>query len=37
MSEIAGRELARRGYGRVAHLAGGMLAWKKSGYEVLGK
>ena len=37
MSEISARELARLGYSHVSHLAGGMIAWKKSGYEVLGK
>jgi rhodanese-related sulfurtransferase len=35
MSEIAARELARLGYSQVSHLEGGMIAWKKSGYEVI--
>ena len=37
MSEIAARELARLGYSQVSHLEGGMIAWKKSGYEVIRK
>ncbi|HEX8009881.1 MAG TPA: rhodanese-like domain-containing protein [Casimicrobiaceae bacterium] len=37
MSEIAARELARLGYSRVSHLAGGMIDWKKSGYEIIQK
>lgn len=35
MSEIAARELARLGYRRVSHLAGGMVAWERSGYKLL--
>ena len=37
MSEIAAQELARLGYSHVSHLGGGMIDWKKSGYEVLRK
>ena len=37
MSEISARELARLGYSHVSHLAGGMIAWEKSGYEILRK
>ena len=37
MSEIAAQELARLGYSHVSHLAGGMIDWKRSGYEVLTK
>lgn len=37
MSEIAARELARRGYSRVSHLAGGMIAWERSGYKLIRK
>jgi rhodanese-related sulfurtransferase len=37
MSEIAARELARLGYSQVSHLEGGMITWKKSGYEVIRK
>ncbi|MFA4818619.1 MAG: rhodanese-like domain-containing protein [Patescibacteria group bacterium] len=33
MSEIAARELTRLGYKQVAHLSGGMIDWKKNGYE----
>ncbi|MFA4818720.1 MAG: rhodanese-like domain-containing protein [Patescibacteria group bacterium] len=33
MSEIAARELTRLGYTQVAHLPGGMIDWKKNGYE----
>lgn len=35
MSEQAAEELAATGFERVAHLAGGMLAWESSGREVL--
>lgn len=35
MSEIAARELARRGYSRVSHLGGGMIAWERSGYKLI--
>lgn len=37
MSEIAARELTRLGYTRVSDLFGGMIDWKKSGYEVIEK
>jgi rhodanese-related sulfurtransferase len=37
MSEIATRELARLGYSQVSHLAGGMIDWKQSGYEIIEK
>jgi rhodanese-related sulfurtransferase len=37
MSEIATRELIRLGYTNVSHLAGGMIDWKKNGYEVITK
>ncbi len=37
MSEIAAAELAHRGYGRVSHLAGGMVDWQASGYDVVEK
>ena len=37
MSEIAARELARLGYGRVSHLGGGMIAWERSGRKLLRK
>jgi rhodanese-related sulfurtransferase len=37
MSEIAAQELARLGYSRVSHLAGGMIDWKRSGREVIEK
>lgn len=37
MSEIAARELARLGYGRVSHLGGGMIAWERSGHKLLRK
>jgi rhodanese-related sulfurtransferase len=35
MSEIAGKELSRLGYTQVSHLSGGMIDWKKSGYEII--
>ena len=34
MSEIAGRDLVREGYTRVAHLAGGMEGWKRAGFDL---
>ncbi|MBI5913570.1 rhodanese-like domain-containing protein [Candidatus Azambacteria bacterium] len=34
MSEIAAQELTRLGYTQVSHLSGGMLDWKKNGYEI---
>ena len=37
MSEIAARELARRGYTQVSHLSGGMIDWKKNGYGIIRK
>jgi rhodanese-related sulfurtransferase len=37
MSEIAARELAKLGYTRVYHLAGGMKDWKNSGHQILEK
>lgn len=37
MSEIAARELTRLGYSRVSHLSGGMIDWKRSGYEIVEK
>jgi rhodanese-related sulfurtransferase len=37
MSEIAARELVRLGYKHVSHLAGGMIAWEESGYELIRK
>lgn len=37
MSEIAASELASLGFANVSHLAGGMIAWEKSGYAVLNR
>lgn len=37
MSEIAARELTRLGFSQVSHLSGGMIDWKKSGYEIVEK
>ncbi len=37
MSEIAARELTRLGYTQVSHLSGGMIDWKKNGYEIVEK
>ena len=37
MSEIAALELVKRGYKRVSHLSGGMIDWKKNGYEIVEK
>lgn len=37
MSEIAARELMVLGYTQVSHLSGGMIDWKKSGYEIIEK
>ncbi|MHA6644450.1 rhodanese-like domain-containing protein [Mesorhizobium sp. A623] len=37
MSEIAAQELTKLGFTQVSHLSGGMIAWKKSGYEVIDK
>ena len=33
-SELAGRDLLRAGFTNVAHLKGGLLAWKAAGYPV---
>jgi len=35
MSEIAANELVKRGYTNVSHLSGGMIDWKKNGYEII--
>ena len=37
MSEIAAEELSQLGYTQVSHLSGGMIDWKKSGYEIIEK
>ena len=37
MSEIAARELTQLGFSQVSHLSGGMIDWKKSGYDILEK
>ncbi len=37
MSEIAARELTQLGFSQVSHLSGGMIDWKKSGYEIIEK
>lgn len=37
MSEIAAQALAKLGYSRVSHLAGGMNDWKQSGYQIIEK
>ena len=37
MSEIAARELTQLGFSKVSHLSGGMIDWKKSGYEIVEK
>ena len=37
MSEIAARELTQLGFSHVSHLGGGMIDWKKSGYEIVEK
>lgn len=37
MSDIAARELARLGYKRVSHLAGGMRDWQASGFRLIEK
>ena len=37
MSEIAARELSRLGYTQISHLSGGMIDWKKDGYEIIKK
>lgn len=36
MSTIAARELVARGYTNVWHLAGGMIAWARAGYAIVG-
>lgn len=35
MSDIAARELARRGYTRISELVGGMVDWKKKGHKLI--
>ena len=37
MSEIAARQLTQLGFSQVSHLSGGMIDWKKSGYEIVEK
>jgi rhodanese-related sulfurtransferase len=37
MSAIAARELIRLGFTQVSDLAGGMIDWEKSGYEIIAK
>lgn len=37
MSEIAARQLTQLGFSQVSHLSGGMIDWKKSGYDILEK
>jgi rhodanese-related sulfurtransferase len=37
MSEIAARQLISLGYTQVSHLAGGMIDWKKQGFEIITK
>ena len=37
MSEIAAQELSQLGYTQVSHLSGGMIDWKKNGYEIIEK
>lgn len=37
MSEIAAGELARLGYRRVSHLAGGMRDWQAAGFRIIEK
>lgn len=37
MSASAAGDLARLGYSQVSHLAGGMVDWKASGYEIIQK
>lgn len=37
MSEIAARELSQLGYTQISHLSGGMIDWKKDGYEIIKK
>lgn len=37
MSEITARELTKLGFTQVSHLSGGMIDWKKRGYEVVEK
>jgi rhodanese-related sulfurtransferase len=37
MSEIAARELTQLGFSKVSHLSGGMIDWKKNGYEIVEK
>src|SRR3989338_7982260 len=35
MSEIVARELTQLGYMQITHLSGGMIDWKKNGYEIV--
>jgi len=35
MSDIAARELLKKGYTNLWNLAGGMIAWEKAGFEIL--
>lgn len=35
MSEIAAKSLVALGYTNVSHLAGGMIAWERAGYELV--
>ena len=35
MSELAGNELIGLGYTNVSHLSGGMIDWKRRGYEII--
>jgi rhodanese-related sulfurtransferase len=37
MSEIAARQLMTLGYTQVSHLSGGMIDWKRNGYEIIEK
>ena len=37
MSEIAARELSQLGYTQISHLSGGIIDWKKDGYEIIKK
>ncbi len=37
MSEMAGDELIELGYTNISHLSGGMIDWKRNGYEIIKK
>jgi len=37
MSDLAARDLVRLGYSNVFELDGGMIAWAKAGYKIVGK